>query len=61
MKGKLIRVPDNYDPDIRTYSGSWSGNFKLACSNNPAWVFYDLILDKIYGMGNHVDASMIDK
>ncbi|KMV68414.1 host specificity protein [bacteria symbiont BFo2 of Frankliniella occidentalis] len=61
MKGKLIRVPDNYDPVTRTYSGSWSGNFKLAYSNNPAWVFYDLILDKIYGMGNRVDASMIDK
>ncbi|WP_241616892.1 host specificity protein J [Rosenbergiella epipactidis] len=61
MKGKLIRVPDNYDPSTRTHSGSWSGNFKWAYSNNPAWVFYDLILDKIYGMGNRVDASMIDK
>ncbi|MBS0878597.1 phage tail protein, partial [Tatumella sp. JGM82] len=61
MKGKVIKVPDNYDPVTRSYSGSWSGNFKLAYSNNPAWVFYDLILDKIYGMGNRVDASMVDK
>ncbi|WP_241610125.1 host specificity protein J [Rosenbergiella epipactidis] len=61
MKGKLIRVPDNYDPVTRAYSGSWSGNFKWAYSNNPAWVFYDLILDKIYGMGTRVDVSMIDK
>lgn len=60
-KGKLIRVPDSYDPVSRSYSGSWSGGFKLAYSNNPAWVFYDLVLDEIYGMGNRVDASMVDK
>lgn len=60
-KGKLIRVPDNYDPVTRTYSGTWTGNFKLAYSNNPAWIFYDLVLDEIYGMGGRVDASMIDK
>lgn len=61
MKGRRIRVPDNYDPLSRSYSGSWSGNFKWAYSNNPAWVFYDLILDKVFGMGARVDASMIDK
>lgn len=61
IKGKLIKVPDNYDPTTRTYSGSWSGGFKMAWSNNPAWIFYDLILDEIYGMGTRVDASMVDK
>ncbi|MFC6377586.1 host specificity protein J, partial [Tatumella terrea] len=61
MKGKLIRVPDNYDPDTREYTGTWDGSFKMAYSNNPAWVFYDIILDKISGMGNRIDASMIDK
>ncbi len=60
-KGKLIRVPDTYDPVTRTYSGTWSGGFKLAYTNNPAWIFYDLVLDEIYGMGNRVDSSMIDK
>ena len=60
-KGKLVRVPTTYDPVNRTYSGSWQGDFKYAYTNNPAWVFYDLVLDKIYGMGNRVDASMIDK
>ncbi|WP_438286412.1 hypothetical protein, partial [Enterobacter cloacae] len=60
-KGKLIKVPDNYDPTTRTYSGSWSGGFKMAWSNNPAWIFYDLVLDEIYGMGTRVDASMVDK
>ncbi|MBW9387677.1 host specificity protein J [Enterobacter sp. EC_50] len=61
IKGKLINVPDNYDPITRTYSGSWSGGFKMAWSNNPAWIFYDLVLDEIYGMGTRVDASMVDK
>ncbi|EJB6974640.1 DUF1983 domain-containing protein [Enterobacter hormaechei] len=61
IKGKLIKVPDNYDPTTRTYSGSWSGGFKMAWSNNPAWIFYDLVLDEIYGMGTRVDVSMVDK
>ncbi|CAK8741355.1 hypothetical protein SODG_004768 [Sodalis praecaptivus] len=60
-KGMIIRVPDNYDTVTRTYSGTWTGNFKWAYSNNPAWIFYDLCLNTIYGMGNRVDASMIDK
>lgn len=60
-KGKLIRVPTTYNPVTRTYSGTWAGDFKIAYSNNPAWIFYDLVLDEIYGMGNRVDATMIDK
>jgi len=60
-KGKLVRVPDTYDPVTRTYSGTWSGGFKMAYTNNPAWIFYDLVLDVIYGMGTRVDADMIDK
>ena len=60
-KGKLVRVPTTYDPNSRTYTGNWQGDFKYAYTNNPAWIFYDLVLDKIYGMGNRVDASMIDK
>lgn len=60
-KGKLVRVPDSYDPVTRTYSGTWSGGFKMAYTNNPAWVFYDLVLDEIYGMGTRIDAAMIDK
>ncbi len=60
-KGKLVRVPTTYDPVSRTYSGVWQGDFKYAYTNNPAWIFYDLVLDKIYGMGTRVDASMIDK
>lgn len=60
-KGRLVRVPTTYDPNSRTYTGNWLGDFKYAYTNNPAWIFYDLVLDKIFGMGNRVDASMIDK
>ncbi|WP_321866767.1 host specificity protein J [Paraburkholderia tropica] len=61
LKGLLVRVPSNYDPDERTYSGTWDGTFKTAWTNNPAWVFYDLVLNDRYGLGKRVDASMVDK
>ncbi|WP_336998785.1 host specificity protein J [Pantoea agglomerans] len=60
-KGRLVRVPTTYDPVSRTYAGTWQGDFKYAYTDNPAWVFYDLVLDKIFGMGTRVDATMIDK
>jgi len=60
-KGRLVRVPTTYDPISRTYAGTWQGDFKFAYTDNPAWIFYDLVLDKIFGMGTRVDATMIDK
>ncbi len=60
-KGRLVRVPTTYDPVSRTYAGTWQGDFKFAYTDNPAWIFYDLVLDKIFGMGTRVDATMIDK
>ncbi|PYZ59946.1 DUF1983 domain-containing protein [Providencia rettgeri] len=59
--GLLIKVPANYDPINRTYSGGWDGTFKLAATNNPAWVFYDLVLNNRYGCGDRIKASQIDK
>lgn len=61
VKGRLIRVPSNYDPDTRVYSGVWSGDFKWAYTNNPAWVFYDIMTQDRFGLGNKVTADMIDK
>ena len=61
LKGKIIRVPSNYNAQNRTYSGLWDGTFIEAYSNNPAWVFYDLCLSKRYGIGSRLDASMVDK
>ncbi|MEN4608153.1 host specificity protein J [Pantoea agglomerans] len=60
-KGRLVRVPTTYDPVSRTYAGTWQGDFKYAYTDNPAWIFYDLVLDKIFGMGTRVDATMIDR
>ncbi|VCC54163.1 gp20 [Burkholderia pseudomallei] len=61
VRGMIFRVPTNYDPETRTYSGTWDGTFKAAWTNNPAWVYYGLLLDKLNGLGDRVDASMVDK
>lgn len=60
-RGQIIRVPSNYDPVSRTYSGVWDGTFKRAWSNNPAWVYFDILTSKLYGLGDRIDASMIDR
>ena len=60
-KGRVIRVPDNYDPITRSYSGTWSGAFKWAWTDNPAWVFYDLVITERFGLGNRLTAANIDK
>lgn len=61
LRGRLIRVPSNYDPVSRTYSGIWNGTFKTAYSNNPAWVFYDLVLHPRYGLGHILSAAQVDR
>lgn len=61
LRGRIISVPKNYDTVTRTYSGVWDGSFKKAYTNNPAWVFYDLILHPRYGLGDRIDSSQIDK
>lgn len=59
--GRIISVPSNYDAKTRTYSGTWDGTFKPSWTDNPAWVFYDLITHPRYGLGHLVDASLVDK
>lgn len=69
LKGKIIRIPTNMDPVSGTYSttgagttnGMWDGTFKWAYSNNPAWVYYDICLNKRYGLGNRITADKLDK
>lgn len=56
-KGRSIRVPSNYDPDTRTYSGTWDGTFKIAWTNNPAWVLYDLMINDRFAIGERVKAE----
>ena len=60
VRGMLIQVPSNYDPTARTYDGLWDGTFKLAYTNNPAWVFYDICTAKRYGLGDRL-AGKVDK
>ena len=67
--GRIIKVPANYDPETRTYAttgtgttnGVWNGQFKMAYSNNPAWVYYDVLLHKRFALGNRLDETMVDK
>ncbi|HID5256326.1 TPA: phage tail protein [Enterobacter ludwigii] len=60
-KGRIIRVPDTYDPETRTYSGTWEGVFKWAWTDNPAWIYYDIILNERFGLGQRIDETQIDK
>lgn len=60
-RGRVIRVPDNYNPETRTYGGTWTGAFKWAWTDNPAWIFYDLVVTDRFGLGNRLTAANIDK
>lgn len=60
-KWKKVLVPTNYDPDARTYSGTWDGTFKLSWTNNPAWVLYDLIINQRYGLDQRELGISVDK
>ncbi|HAV1595618.1 TPA: phage tail protein [Enterobacter hormaechei subsp. steigerwaltii] len=60
-RGRVIRVPDTYDPETRSYSGTWTGTFKWAWTDNPAWIFYDLVVSDRFGLGHRLTAANIDK
>mgnify|MGYP001761658665 CR=1 FL=1 len=60
-KGRVIRVPSNYDAEQRTYSGVWAGDFKWSYTNNPAWVYYDILTNERFGLGSRVGAEQVDK
>lgn len=59
--GRIIRVPSNYDPIGRTYSGVWDGTFKSAWTNNPAWVFFDIVTNDRFGLGNRIPLDWVGK
>jgi predicted phage tail protein len=61
MLGVKIKVPTNYNPITRTYSGIWNGSFQTAYSNNPAWIFYDLLTNPRYGAGQFIEESQVDR
>ncbi|EMT5587583.1 TipJ family phage tail tip protein [Providencia stuartii] len=59
--GILVKVPTNYDPINRTYSGVWDGTFKLAATNNPAWIYYDVAIHNRYGCGERIKQLNLSK
>ncbi|MCG2952442.1 phage tail tip protein [Escherichia coli] len=61
IRGGIIQVPSNYDPEKRTYSGIWDGSLKPAYSNNPAWCLWDMLTHPRYGMGKRLGAADVDK
>lgn len=60
-KGRVIRIPQNYDPVARTYSGTWDGTFKWGWTNNPAWIWFDILTEPRFGLGRRVTPAMLDK
>ncbi|GAB5100491.1 phage tail protein [Caballeronia sp. HLA56] len=61
VRGLLVEVPSNYDPRTRKYDGTWTGNFKRAWTDNPVWIFRDLLLNKRYGAGKWVQEQMVER
>lgn len=61
VKGLKVKIPDNYDPDTRIYTGTWGGSFVTAWTDNPAWCFYDMLTNERYGLGSLIDATQVDK
>jgi predicted phage tail protein len=61
IRGIKVQVPSNYDPETRAYDGIWDGTFTTAWTDNPAWVLYDLLTNRRYGLGDSISASAVDK
>ena len=62
LHGRLVKIPSNYDPEARTYAaGIWKGDFKEDWTNNPAWVFYDLVTNKQIGLGERLGDFGVNK
>lgn len=61
IKGLIINVPSNYNPETRAYTGVWDGTFKAEWTNNPAWIFYDLVTNTRYGLGKFIAQSEVNK
>ena len=61
LRGRILQVPSNYNPQTRQYSGIWDGTFKPAYSNNMAWCMWDMLTHPRYGMGKRLGAADVDK
>lgn len=61
LRGRILQVPSNYNPQTRQYSGIWDGTFKPAYSNNMVWCLWDMLTHPRYGMGKRLGAADVDK
>ncbi|EHM6138940.1 host specificity protein J [Salmonella enterica] len=61
LRGRIVQVPSNYDPEKRTYTGLWDGTFKPAWTDNPAWCVLDMLTHPRYGMGSRIGVADVDK
>ncbi|MEF7147832.1 host specificity protein J [Escherichia coli] len=61
LRGRILQVPSNYNPQTRQYNGIWDGTFKPAYSNNMAWCLWDMLTHPRYGMGKRLGAADVDK
>lgn len=61
LKLLKIKIPTNYNPITRVYTGIWDGTFKVSWTDNPAWCFYDLLTNDRYGLGGFIDEAQVDK
>lgn len=59
--GRIVRIPSNYDPMTRSYSGIWDGTFKSGWTNNPAWAFFDMVTNDRFGLGHRIPLDWVDK
>ena len=61
LLGLRVKVPSNYDTRTRKYTGMWDGTFKTDWTDNPAWILYDVVTSKRYGLGNRLGDFGADK
>lgn len=72
IKGLLLNVPSNYSPTVynddgtvteAVYAGTWDGTFSATkqWTDNPAWIYYDLLTNPRYGLGDVFKSHAIDK
>lgn len=61
IKGLKVKIPSNYNPITRVYTGIWDGTFTTAWTDNPAWCLYDILTSVRYGLGDFIDAAQVDK
>lgn len=61
-----VFIPANYRRNASTEKPvaaeqDWDGTFYQSWCNNPAWVYNDLVTNKVYGLGNYLTQAQVNK